>query len=169
MMLHVIRHGVAEEVGPDGDDRSRRLTPGGRRKMRRVAAGMRTLGLHFDIILTSPFVRAAQTAAIVAEVLGGPEPRELPALAQGVPPVETARALAAFARQEQVAIVGHEPGLGELVSLLLTGSPEGLRLVFKKGGVVTLEVQDPGRRTGATLRWMMTPRQLRRLARRASE
>jgi phosphohistidine phosphatase len=167
MMLYVVRHGVAEEIGPDGDDRSRRLTPSGRRKMRIVAAGLRTLGVRLDVLLASPMVRAAETAAIIAEVLDHtPSPRELPALAQGVPPVETARALHAFVRHDNVAIVGHEPGLSGLVALLLTGSAEGLRLVLKKGGVVALEMRDPGRRGAATMRWLLTPRQLRRLGRR---
>src|SRR5437773_320097 len=166
MMLYVLRHGVAEEVGPEGTDGSRRLTPGGRRKLRAAAAGVRGLGVAFDAILTSPLVRAGETAAIVAEALGNqPAPRELAALEPGVPPVETARALRAFARLEHVAIVGHEPGLSGVVALLLTGSPDGPRLVLKKGGLVALEVRDPGRGRGATLRCMLTPRQLRRLGR----
>ena len=164
MTLYVLRHGVAEEIGPEGDDRSRRLTPGGRRKMRIAAAGMRALGLRFDVLLTSPFARAAETAAIASEALGGPAPRMLPALEQGVPPVETVRALIEFARAEHVAIVGHEPGLSGVVALLLTGSVDGARLLLKKGGLVALEAREPGRRgTTAVLRWMLTPRQLRRL------
>jgi phosphohistidine phosphatase len=166
MMLYVIRHGVAEEVAPDGDDRSRRLTPAGRRKMRAAAAGLRALGLEFDVLLTSPFPRAAETAALVSEAFEGkPPPRELSALEQGVAPADTLRALTSFARLAHVAIVGHEPGLGRLVSLLLTGSPDGEKLLLKKGGVVALQVHDPGRRSDATLRWMLTPRQLRRLGR----
>lgn len=165
MMLYVLRHGIAEEIGPDGDDGSRRLTPGGRRKLRAAAGGMRALGLRSDVILTSPLARAAETAAIVAEVLGGePAPRDLPALAQGVPPGETVRALRPFARHGRVVIVGHEPGLSGVVALLLTGSPEGLELVLKKGGLVALELHEPGHHA-ARLRWLLTPRQLRRLAR----
>src|SRR5207245_448487 len=102
----------AEEAGPDGDDGSRRLTPEGRRKMRAAAAGLRSLGVRFEALLTSPLARASETAAIVSEALGGdPVPRELPALAQGVPPVETVRTLMHFARHRHVAIVGHDPGL----------------------------------------------------------
>ena len=74
-------------------------------------------------------------------------------------------ALRAFARHEHVAIVGHEPSLSGVVAFLLTGSPDGLRLVLKKGGLVALEVHDPGRVGRATLRYMLTPRQLRRLGR----
>jgi len=166
MMLYVLRHGVAEEVGPEGTDGSRRLTPAGRRKLQAGACGMRALGVAFDAILTSPLVRAVETAAIVAEALGNrPARRELAALEPGVPPVETVRALRAFARHEHVAIVGHEPGLSRLIALLLTGSPDGVKLVLKKGGLVVLQVQDPARGGSATLRSLLTPRQLRRLGR----
>jgi len=163
MILYVLRHGVAEEIGPESDDRSRRLTPGGRRKMRGAAAGMGALGLRFDVLLISPLAHAAVTVAIVSEALGGPAPRPLPSLEQGVAPAETVRALAEFARAEHVAIVGHEPGLSGVVSLLLTAAPDGMRLVLKKGGLVALEMHEVGRRTVATLRFMLTPRQLRRL------
>jgi len=165
MMLYVLRHGVAEDVSAEGDDASRRLTAAGRRKMRAAAAGMHDLGLHFDVILTSPFARAAETAAIVAEAMGGDAmPQEMAALEQGVPPVETVRALQPFSRHGHVLIVGHEPGLSGIVGLVLTGSPEGLKLLLKKGGLVALEMHD-GARAGATLRWMLTPRHLRRLGR----
>jgi len=162
MRLYVLRHGIAEEISADGDDASRRLTPRGRRKLRAEAGGMKALGLRFDLIVTSPFARAAETAAIVAEALGGPEPRGLPALEQGVEPPETVRALRTLAPQEKVLIVGHEPGLSGVVALLLTGSPDGLQLVLKKGGLVALDVHEQGRRR-ATFRWMLTPRQLSRM------
>jgi len=163
MILYVLRHGIAEDASASGDDSSRHLTPGGQKKLRAAAIGMRDFGLRFDAILTSPLARAAETAAIVAEAFGRePAPRELQALEPGVAPAETVRALRPFSREEQVMIVGHEPGLSGVVAFLLTGSPDGLKLVLKKGGLVTLEVGDPGR-TRAVLRWMLTPRQMRRL------
>jgi phosphohistidine phosphatase len=165
MLLYVLRHGVAEETAPEGGDRARRLTPSGRKKMRAAAKGMRDYGLRFDLILTSPFARAAETAAIVAEAFDGQVPlQELPALEQGLPPPETLRGLRPFVRHPRVMIVGHEPGLSGLIGLLLTGSPEGMRLALKKGGLVALETHDLGRRGGTSLRWMLTPRQLRRLS-----
>ena len=167
MTLYVIRHGIAEDAAPDGDDRSRRLTPAGRRKMRAAAVGMKRLGLRFDVLLTSPLPRATETAAIVSEVMDGePMPQDVAALEPGVAPVETLRALTRFAAHNRVAIVGHEPGLSGIVSLLLTGSPDGLRLAFKKGAIVAVDVDDLStRRSDATLRSMLTPRQLRRLGR----
>ncbi len=166
MILYVLRHGIAEDAAPGGDDRARRLTSRGCTKLRASAAGMRAIGVEIDVLLTSPLVRAAETAAVVAEVYGGElAPRELPALAPGVAPVETVRALRPFARHGHVMVVGHEPGLGQTVALLLTGSAEGLALDLKKGGLVALEVDPAHLQSGATLRWMMTSRQLRRLGR----
>jgi phosphohistidine phosphatase len=163
MMLYVLRHGVAEDAAPEGGDAARRLTLAGRKKMRAAAQGLRTLGLRFDLVLTSPLVRAAETAAILAEVFGAdPAPHELPALEPGASPAETVRALRHFSRHRHVVLVGHEPGLSGVVALLLSGAPDGLRLVLKKGGAVALEVHEMARR-GAVLRWMLTPRQMRRM------
>jgi phosphohistidine phosphatase SixA len=64
-----------------------------------------------------------------------------------------------------VVIVGHEPGLSGVVSLLLTGTADRLALTLKKGGLVALEIQDSPAPAGAALAWMLTPRQLRRLGR----
>ena len=164
MMLYVLRHGIAEDTSPDGDDASRRLTPRGRKRVYAAARGMRALDLRFDLILMSPLPRASETAAIVAEVYGSDSvPREFPPLAQGVPPVETARALRQFARRAAIVVVGHEPGLSGLISFLLTGSPESVRLALKKSGLAALDVHDLGQGTGATLHWVLAPRQLRAL------
>ena len=162
MTLYILRHGIAEDSGPDGEDASRRLTPRGQKRVYAAANGMRAMGLQLDLILTSPFARALETAALVAQVYGGdPPPREFPPLAQGVPAIETVRALRPFARQSAIVIVGHEPGLSGIVSYLLCGSPDAIRIDLKKSGLVALEVHDLGRRAGATLTWMLTPRQLR--------
>jgi len=169
MILYILRHGIAEDEAPKGDDRSRRLTPRGRARMRAAAAGMRALRLRFDVILTSPLARALETAAILAEVYGGkPEPQQLPALAGGASPPEVVRALRPFVRHEHVAIVGHEPGLSGLASLLLTGSVSGANIALKKGGMIAIETgqllrASTANPSGATLLWHVTPRQLRRM------
>jgi phosphohistidine phosphatase len=162
MRLFVIRHGIAEDAAPGGDDPSRVLTPRGRARVRQVAAGLRALGVRWDALVTSPLPRAAETATILAEVVGGPAPQQLAALATGVGPPEMLRALRPFARHARVAIVGHEPGLSGLVALLLTGTPAGLHLDLKKAGAVALELDGLPPRSEPVLRWMMTPRQLRR-------
>jgi len=163
--LYLLRHGIAEDAAPSGADADRRLTPAGRARMRAEAAGMRNLGLAFDVVLTSPLARAAETAAIVAVAFPkGPKPRELPELATGVPAPETLRALGPYLRRGRILAVGHEPGLSRLASFLLTGSSDALGIAMKKGACIAIELQAPRLRAGATLRWMLTPRQLRRLA-----
>jgi phosphohistidine phosphatase len=166
MILYILRHGVAEDAAPGGDDASRRLTPRGRSKMEEAAAGMRALGLELDVLLTSPLPRAAETAAIVAAAYRGrPAPKEFPALAPGVAPAETLQVLRPFARYEHVMLVGHEPGLSRLASLVLTGSPDRLAIDLKKGGCIALELDKLVPPSGATLHWLLTGRQLRRMGR----
>jgi len=163
MMVYILRHGVAEDAEPGGDDRSRRLTPQGRAKMQKATAGMRALGLEFDVILTSPLPRAAETAAIVAAACGKePAPRELAALAPGAA-ASIMPALRPFARRSHVMLVGHEPGLSQLASLLLTGSTDAVALDLKKGGCIAIDLAKLVPPTGATLRWVLTPKQLRQL------
>ncbi len=136
--------------------------------MRAEAAGMQALGLAFDMILTSPLARAAETAAIVAAAFPeGAKPREMAALATGVPPPEMLRALRPYMRRhDTVLVVGHEPGLSRLASLLLTGSSGTLGMELKKGGLISIEAHVTRRPAAASLRWMLSPRQLRRLAHR---
>jgi phosphohistidine phosphatase len=132
--------------------------------MRDAAAGMRALRLKFDAILTSPLVRATETAEIVAQVYANqPVPQVLPALATGIPPTGVASALKPFAEYGHVLIVGHEPQLSGLVALLLTGSNDAMRLRLKQGGCIALEFAERIERGKAELRWMLTQRQLRRL------
>ncbi len=89
--------------------------------------------------------------------------RELPALAPGVPPEQTVRAMRPFARQRELMVIGHQPNLGHLAALLLTGSTEGVTVDLKKGGCAALELSGLVTRGRATLRWLLPPRVLRRL------
>ena len=166
MTLYLLRHGIAEDAAPGGDDRVRRLTPRGRARLAVAARGLLTLRIELDVILTSPLPRAAETAAIVAAAYQhGPSPRELPALAPGVPPAETLQALRQWSRHDRVMLVGHEPGLSRLASLVLTGSAERLAIDLKKAGCIAIEVEKLVPPAGAVLRWLLTARQLRRLGR----
>jgi phosphohistidine phosphatase len=165
MKLYICRHGVAENEAPaGGGDGARRLTARGREKVREAAAGMRALGLRFDAILASPLPRAAETAELVAGAFpGGPAPEVFTALATGVAPAETVAALKPYERHGHIMIVGHEPGLSGVASLLLTGSADTVSFDLKKSGVIALEWHDGIERGGAQLCWVLTPRQLRRL------
>ena len=164
MILYILRHALAEEVAPGGDE-ARHLTDVGRERTQKAVAGMRAIGIEFDTILTSPLARAAETAEIVAAAYETrPTPRALAELATGVAPMDAVAALAPFGRDESVMIVGHEPQLSALVSILLTGEPDGMHLRLRKGACVALEMPAKNiARGSAELLWMMTQRQLRKL------
>jgi phosphohistidine phosphatase len=164
MKLYILRHGEAEDASAEGGDDARRLTASGRERMREIAAGMRSVGLRFDAILTSPLARASETAEMVAGAYeNDPPPQVVPALSAGVSPSETLAALARFGRLESVMIVGHEPQLSGLVSILLSGSSDAVRIRLKKGGCVAMDFPNRLERGKGELRWMMTPRQLRKI------
>lgn len=163
MTLYLLRHGIAENKALGKPDRDRRLTAQGRARMRRAAAGLRVLVGPLDAILTSPYPRAAETAAIAAAALPkAPKPRPLEALAHETSPMEALRVLRSVVKGERVMLVGHEPELSQLASLLLTGSVDGMRLVLKKGGCLAITIRTLSPRI-AVLEWLATPRTLRRL------
>jgi phosphohistidine phosphatase len=123
---------------------------------------LRELGVAPDVILTSPLVRAVETARIVVAALrDAPEPREVDALAPDTPPADTVKALRLFARSQELMIVGHEPNLSSVVALLLTGTADGASIGMKKGGCAALELTSFAPRGGATLCWLLPPRALR--------
>jgi phosphohistidine phosphatase len=166
MVLYVLRHALAEETSVGGDD-ARHLTDVGRERTEKAALGMHAIGVEFDVILTSPIARAAETAEIVAAAYETrPTPRVLMELATGIAPADAVAALAPYGRDDSVMIVGHEPQLSALISILLTGEPDGMHLRLRKGGCVALELPAKKIERGtAELLWMMSQRQLRKVRR----
>lgn len=155
MQLFVIRHALAEDVGPGRSDAERALTDAGKARLRRAVRGLRALDIHFERVLTSPWKRAAQTAALLEPIGATPVATEL----LTAPP--TAPLLAMIAeRHDTVAVVGHEPWLGELVAWLAFGDPRhGDALIIKKCGVVWLDGSAvPG---GMQIRAVLPPKLLR--------
>lgn len=158
--LYLVRHAPAEARGRAWPDDSRRpLTSDGRRRMRRAARGLRTLGVEFDLILTSPFVRARETAVILAGGTSG-EPRlvEESWLEPGATPSAVIGGLRAYPRARRVALVGHEPDLGELAAWLVGATSA---MTFSKGAVCRFDVTAWPPRPPATLKWFATSRLLR--------
>jgi phosphohistidine phosphatase len=164
MILYILRHAQAGEHVAGPDDDARHLTANGRERMRQAAAAIRRLGSQLDAILSSPFPRAIETAAIVAKAYHErPQPQVLDALACRIPPAEAVAALSPLADLDHVMIVGHEPQLSALASLLLTRSPDRLRIQLKKGGCIALEFTSGLEAGRGELLWILTQRQLRRL------
>lgn len=168
---YLVRHAIAEVRGPRWpDDRDRPLSARGVDRMKQVVKGLGALGVTFDVILTSPLVRARQTADLLQ---AGATPRrrppivEMPALAPGHNPDRTVRAMLAEARRfTEVALVGHEPDLGLLLAWLLGHDDNDLHdtpFIVRKGSVCRVDVD---RRTRAAhLVWFAPPKLMRRVGR----
>lgn len=167
MMLYLMRHGLAVEPGTPGfkTDADRALTAKGRRQMRKIAAALAEMELEFDLILTSPFVRARQTAEIVAATLKLKKRLKFcNPLAVGGDPAVLLRQLERLKPlPENLLLVGHEPGLSHLLSILLTGDLQ-LSVDFKKGALCKLEIKKLHLGACATLSWLLTPGQMKLMA-----
>jgi phosphohistidine phosphatase len=167
MRLSLLRHGIAADRGsPEYENDSERpLTPKGERRMRRIGKGLQAVGLSYDLILSSPYLRAKQTAEIVAQLVSTPGGVMLAeTLAPEGNPRQLIEALRSDHRDRQdVLLVGHEPYLSRLMSTLLTGGPN-LSVVMKRGGLCALDVETLRFGRCATLISLLSPRQSRRLA-----
>jgi len=166
--LYLVRHGIAEERRPGRPDAARALTTKGVASLLRVRAGLRALGVEFDLVITSPLRRARETA----EVLVGGKRRDggrarskaarivvSDALVPSGPADAAVAAIAAHARAgARIAVVGHEPALGALAAHLLGAAAP---IPFKKGGVCRIDFAVPPPAGTASLRWFATPKLLR--------
>ncbi len=163
MELYLIRHGIAEEATNDIKDEERRLTKEGRQKTEKVAQRLKKLGLRFDLIVTSPLVRAQQTADIlIAAGLSSqieecthltPDGRIYNWIVDWFEPKN-------FAPDTQLALVGHEPCLSNWAEILLWGEAKE-RLVLKKAGMIGLKVPETGSPLGrCQMFWLTPPRYL---------
>lgn len=167
MRLLFIRHAIAadrDEWATSGrSDNDRPLTDRGRKRMRRAARGLARLVPQPEVIATSPYARAAETAAIVAKAFGGPAPVELAALVPGVEYADLVNWLRGQKVTGTVVLVGHEPHLGGALCYVLTGRREAF-YEFKKGGAALVQLADPPTAGVARLLWAMDPGALRRVA-----
>jgi phosphohistidine phosphatase len=162
--LYLVRHGLAEDRGDAWpDDTKRPLTSEGLSRMRKAARGLAGLGVGLDVVLTSPLVRARQTAEILAAAM---DPRPPLATVDSLAPEGSYATLLAdlekHARKTRIALVGHEPGIGELAARLI-GSRHSIE--FKKGAVCRVDVDDIPPSGPGDLRWLLTPKILRSLKR----
>jgi phosphohistidine phosphatase len=164
MNLFFLRHGLAVERDEFdyARDAARPLTPKGEKQLRAVSAALRAMDLQFDVIWSSPLVRARQTAEIVAADL---KLKKRLALAVELRPGGDAKKLIQKIRRlkptpENFLLVGHEPDLSELLSLLVTGQVSA-GFALKKGGVANLEIEKIRAGKCAQLVWLLTPAQLK--------
>lgn len=160
--LYLIRHGVAAERGSDyPDDSKRPLTNDGIAKLRREAKALVALGVDFDQIISSPLVRTKQTADVFAQILpSNPPVATSDALAPAGTPTAVFQEIAKHMRKGRIALVGHEPNIGELAARLI-GSRTPIE--FKKGAICQIDFEVLPPKGQGMLRWFVTPRMLRKL------
>jgi phosphohistidine phosphatase len=165
--LYILRHGIAVERSTPGfkTDAERPLTPKGKRQLRQIATALQNLDLDFNLILSSPLLRARQTAEIIArsrrrkkrlafsdELKPGGNPKALIQQLNGLKPVP-----------ENVLLVGHEPYLSQLIGRLISGNATA-GIGLKKGGLGKLEMAALRFGRCATLAWLFTPNQMKGMA-----
>ncbi len=164
MNLFFLRHAKAcarsRKWHPDA---TRPLTRGGEKKMFAVARGIQTLDLSIDLILTSPYLRAFRTAEILAEVFESKKVVETKNLiAEAEPKAVIEEIIANFSTLKQIVLVGHEPFMSHLISVLLSGKDD-LSMDLRKGGLCKLSIKNLSYGPCACLDWLLMPRQLARL------
>jgi phosphohistidine phosphatase len=162
MLLLLVRHAHAGDRDPAQwpDDSQRPLTDKGRKTHAKVSRALRNLELAPELVLTSPWLRALQTAEIMREVLLLPQPVvPFPPLADDPDLSRIAAEVGSRGDRAVVALVGHSPWMEELAGLLLADTERGVRMDFPKSGVLALKAERlaPG---SATLWFFLRPKML---------
>jgi len=159
MNLYIIRHAIAVDEGASDyeSDSERPLTDKGRKKIRQIAKSLRNLGVEFDLILSSPYVRARETAEILADVF---KMKKKIVFSDNLIPMGNPELLITEVNEkysvDSIALVGHEPHLSTLVGLLVAENAK-IDVTLKKGGVCYLSADDLHHEHRAALEWLLTP------------
>jgi phosphohistidine phosphatase len=153
----LLRHGIAADARPGQADADRALTGEGKQKLRTLFRRLRKAGVRPALILTSPYLRARQTAEIARDELA---PQAMIVPARALSPAATAQEawdeIRLYANQPSVLCSSHEPLCSELAGFLL-GAAE-LQIDFKKGAMMRIDLESTGARPRGVLKWMATPR-----------
>ena len=165
MELIILRHGEAGARIPlTSKDAERSLTAAGKQEIQEVSNSLKALKIKVDLVVTSPLRRCLETAQIVAKELN--RSKELETWDELKPEGERSALYARLSKLKQdssVLVVGHEPYLSLLISELISGNTR-CRMVIKKAGLAKVEVSSLTPRPSGELRWLLTPRQVKRLS-----
>jgi phosphohistidine phosphatase len=157
MEMYLLRHGIAEDGAPGTADSARQLTVDGYQKTAALLQLARRTGVKPSLILSSPYVRAYQTARIAVDELGYEgDVLRTDSLVPGSTPENVWEELRAHADETSILLAGHQPLLSQLVGWLLNAP--SLRVDMKKAALVRIDVDSFRAQPHGILRWMMTPR-----------
>jgi phosphohistidine phosphatase len=163
MRIYLLRHGIAEDAGPRTPDAKRELTDKGRTKLAAILQVARRAGVQPELVLSSPLVRAVQTAEMAREILGVESPvQQTPLLVPEADPHKVWEELCGLRNLDEVLLAGHEPLLGELSAWLL-GSPM-LQVRMTKAALVCIEMEHFRGQPQGILNWMLTPKLIAQLS-----
>ncbi len=160
MKLYLLRHGIAiDRIGGEiSSDGQRPLTKEGQIETKRVAEALQKIGVKADLVVSSPLVRARQTAEIIFQVLAkGSEIQITDALAPGGTASDLYKFLSPFSKANEIFLVGHEPDMSRLAGILLWAGPE-LYMPFKKAGLCRIDIADLPPSNPGVLKWFVTPK-----------
>jgi phosphohistidine phosphatase len=156
MIVYLLRHGIAEDTSDDGADESRGLTDEGREKLSALLHRAAHAGVKPEVILTSPYKRALQTARLASRILGGPDPIVNDSLVPHGSSRSLWNDLRDYHEANEVLMASHEPLLSNMASYFLN-SP-AFQVEVKKGAMIAIEFAALRGEPRGTLRWMLIPR-----------
>lgn len=163
--LYFLRHAIAGQRDPQGNDDERPLTKSGITKMEKSAESIASIVKSFDLILSSPLKRACQTATIVARKIGYKEKIEFTDLLRpGAQIGNLMSSLSKYGKKEKTSIllIGHEPDMSKMISSLVGMSAESIE--FKKSALCNIEVSSFTAKAKGKLVWLLQPKLLRMIA-----
>lgn len=156
MEIYLLRHGIAEDAPPGMADADRALTTAGRHKLRRVLARARAAKVEPDVILSSPYRRALQTAEVAVEALGyRGKVVQTDSLMPDANPHDTWEEIRVRKTEASLLLSSHEPLMSSLLAFLL--STPALAVDFKKAALARVDCDRFGPEPHGTLKWMLTP------------
>ena len=155
MRVYILRHAEAEPRGPGVAEAARQLTPLGKQQLKAVLRQAHDAGVSPEAILTSPWVRAVETARLASKALRCERIVETRALLPDIPPAQVLREIRALSQAKQVMVAGHEPQLSRLAAFLLEAP---VALDFKKSALMRIDVLEKEGPPRGVLKWMLTPR-----------
>ncbi|MCJ8283276.1 MAG: phosphohistidine phosphatase SixA [Rivularia sp. ALOHA_DT_140] len=159
MELYLIRHGIAEEFTGEIKDEQRSLAEQGRKRTQKVAQRLKEVGLNFNLVVTSPLVRAQQTAEILISMGLSSQLEQCSDLAPGGTIehwIEKWLIPRKYSDSTRLALVGHEPCLSNWAEILIWGEAKG-SLVLKKAGTIGIEIPETNSIVGRCQMFWLTP------------